>query len=101
MGMTYWPKMPLIILPQALRVPITGIVKPFIGPSQDTTNVSIVGLFDLLGIIQTGFADQKSVSPMTAPTGYLGAAFMFFVFCFAMSRYSMYMERRLATGYRR
>jgi general L-amino acid transport system permease protein len=51
--------------------------------------------------VQAGFADQKWVSPMTAPTGYFGAAVIFFIFCFGMSRYSMYMERRLATGYRR
>jgi len=101
LGLSYWMMMVFIVLPQALRIVIPGIVNTFIGLFKDTTLVSIVGLFDLLGIIQTGFADQKWVSPTTAPTGYLGAAFIFFVFCFAMSRYSMYMERRLATGYRR
>ena len=101
LGLTYWMMMILIILPQALRIVIPAIVNNFISLFKDTTLVSIVGLFDLLGIIQAGFADQKWVSPMTAPTGYLGAAFIFFIFCFAMSRYSMYMERRLATGYRR
>jgi general L-amino acid transport system permease protein len=101
LGLTYWMMMIFIILPQALRIVIPGIVNTFIGLFKDTTLVSIVGLFDLLGIIQAGFADQKWVSPMTAPTGYFGAALIFFVFCFAMSRYSMYMERRLATGYRR
>jgi general L-amino acid transport system permease protein len=101
LGLTYWIMMVFIVLPQALRIVIPGIVNTFIGLFKDTTLVSIVGLFDLLGIIQAGFADQKWVSPMTAPTGYLGAALIFFIFCFAMSRYSMYMERRLATGYRR
>jgi general L-amino acid transport system permease protein len=101
LGLTYWKLMVLIILPQALRIVIPGIVNTFIGLFKDTTLVSIVGLFDLLGIIQAGFADQKWVSPTTAPTGYFGAALIFFVFCFAMSRYSMYMERRLATGHRR
>ena len=101
LGLTYWKMMVLIVLPQALRIVIPGIVNTFIGLFKDTTLVSIVGLFDLLGIIQAGFADQKWVSPMTAPTGYFGAALIFFIFCFAMSRYSMYMERRLATGYRR
>jgi general L-amino acid transport system permease protein len=101
LGLPYWKMMALIVLPQALRIVIPGIVNTFIGLFKDTTLVSIVGLFDLLGIIQAGFADQKWVSPMTAPTGYMGAAFIFFIFCFAMSRYSMYMERRLATGYRR
>lgn len=101
LGLSYWHMMGLVVLPQALRIVIPGIVNNFISLFKDTTLVSIVGLFDLLGIIQAGFADQKWVSPMTAPTGYLGAAAMFFIFCFAMSRYSMYMERRLATGHKR
>ncbi|MDP9138922.1 MAG: amino acid ABC transporter permease [Pseudomonadota bacterium] len=101
LGLNYWKLMVLVVLPQALKIVIPGIVNTFIGLFKDTTLVSIVGLFDLLGIVQAGFADQKWVSPVTAPTGYFGAAFIFFVFCFAMSRYSMYMERRLATGYRR
>jgi general L-amino acid transport system permease protein len=101
LGLAYWKMMILIILPQALRIVIPGIVNNFISLFKDTTLVSIVGLFDLLGIIQAGFADQKWVSPMTATTGYFAAAAIFFVFCFAMSRYSMYMERRLARGYKR
>jgi general L-amino acid transport system permease protein len=101
LGLSYWKMMVLIVLPQALKIVIPGIVNTFIGLFKDTTLVAIVGLFDLLGIIQAGFADQKWVSPVTAPTGYFGAAFIFFIFCFAMSRYSMFMERRLARGYRR
>ncbi len=101
LGLTYWKMMDSIVLPQALKIVIPGIVNNFISLFKDTTLVSIVGLFDLLGIVQAGFADQKWVSPVTAPTGYFGAALMFCIFCFGMSRYSMYMERRLATGYRR
>jgi general L-amino acid transport system permease protein len=101
LGLSYWKMMVLVVLPQALKIVIPGIVNSFIGLFKDTTLVSIVGLFDLLGIVQAGFADQKWVSPSTAPTGYFGAAVIFFIFCFAMSRYSMYLERRLATGYRR
>jgi general L-amino acid transport system permease protein len=101
LGLSYWKMMVFIVLPQALKIVIPGIVNSFISLFKDTVLVSIVGLFDLLGIVQAGFADQKWVSPMTAPTGYFGAAMIFFVFCFAMSRYSMYLERRLARGYRR
>jgi general L-amino acid transport system permease protein len=101
LGLNYWKMMVLVVLPQALKIVIPGIVNSFISLFKDTTLVSIVGIFDLLGIVQAGFADQKWVSPMTAPTGYFGAALIFFLFCFGMSRYSMYMERRLATGYRR
>jgi general L-amino acid transport system permease protein len=101
LGLSYWKMMVLIVLPQALKIVIPGIVNSFISLFKDTVLVSIVGLFDLLGIVQAGFADQKWVSPMTAPTGYFGAAMIFFIFCFAMSRYSMFLERRLARGYKR
>jgi general L-amino acid transport system permease protein len=101
LGLSYWKMMVLIVLPQALKIVIPGIVNSFISLFKDTVLVSIVGIFDLLGIVQAGFTDQRWVSPMTAPTGYFGAAMIFFVFCFAMSRYSMYLERRLARGYRR
>jgi general L-amino acid transport system permease protein len=101
LGLSYWKTMTLIVLPQALRIVIPNIVNSFISLFKDTTLVSIVGLFDLLGIVQAGFADQKWVSPVTAPTGYFGAAAIFFFFCFAISRYSMYLEQRLATGYKR
>jgi general L-amino acid transport system permease protein len=101
LGLSYWKIMTLIVLPQALRIVIPNIVNSFISLFKDTTLVSIVGLFDLLGIVQAGFADQKWVSPVTAPTGYFGAAAIFFFFCFAISRYSMYLEQRLATGYKR
>src|SRR6185295_436757 len=101
LGLSYWKMMVLIVLPQALKIVIPGIVNSFISLFKDTVLVSIVGIFDLLGIVQTGFTDQRWVSPMTAPTGYFGAAAIFFIFCFAMSRYSMFLERRLARGYKR
>jgi general L-amino acid transport system permease protein len=101
LGLSYWKMMVLIVLPQALKIVIPGIVNSFISLFKDTVLVSIVGLFDLLGIVQSGFQDQKWVSPMTASTGYFGAAVIFFIFCFAMSRYSMFLERRLARGYKR
>jgi len=101
LGLTYWRMMVLIILPQALRIVIPGIVNSFISLFKDTTLVSIVGIFDLLGIVQSGFADQKWVSAATPPTAYFATAVIYWVFCFSMSRYSLYMERRLATGYKR
>jgi len=64
---------------------------------KDTTLVLIIGLFDLLGIVQANYTDPTWASPQTAVTGYVFAAFMFWVFCFGMSRYSIYMERRLET----
>jgi general L-amino acid transport system permease protein len=101
LGLTYWQSMGLIVLPQALKIVIPGIVNTFIGLFKDTTLVSIIGLFDLLGIVQSGFQDPKWASPQTGATGYFAAAAIFWMFCFLMSRYSQFMERRLTTTHRR
>jgi general L-amino acid transport system permease protein len=101
LGLSYWQMMRMIVLPQALKISIPNIVSNFIGLFKDTTLVLIIGIFDLLGIIQTSFADAKWASPNTGPTGYFTAALLFWVFCFAMSRYSIFTERRLATGHKR
>jgi general L-amino acid transport system permease protein len=101
LGLSYWKSMSLIVLPQALKIVIPGIVNTFIGLFKDTTLVSIIGIFDLLGIINSSFADPKWASPQTAPTGYFFAALMFWIFCFGMSRYSISMEERLHTGHKR
>jgi len=100
LGLNYWKMMRLIILPQALKLVIPAIVSTFIGLFKDTTLVSIVGLFDLLGQVQSSFADPKWSSPTTSHTAYLFTAMVFWVFCFSMSRYSVYMERKLDTGHR-
>jgi general L-amino acid transport system permease protein len=101
MGLSYWKMMRLIILPQALKIVIPGIVNSFISLFKDTSLVLIIGLFDLLGIVQFNFADTNWASPSTPATGYVFAAFVFWIFCFGMSRYSIYTERRLHTGHRR
>jgi general L-amino acid transport system permease protein len=101
LGLPYWNTMSLIVLPQALKIVIPGIVNTFIGLFKDTTLVTVIGVFDLLGIVITGFADAKWASPQTGATGYFTAAAMFWVFCFSMSRYSQYVERRLNTGHKR
>ena len=98
MGLPYWDSMRLIILPQALKVAVPGIVSTFIGLFKDTTLVSIIGLFDVLGI-------RVSIESSPEWKGIfweliLFAAVFFFICCFAMSRYSMYVERRLDTGHR-
>jgi general L-amino acid transport system permease protein len=93
--------MALVILPQALRYVIPGIVNNFIGLFKDTTLVLIIGLFDLLGIIQLHLTDPTWAAPQTAATGYVFAAVVFWLFCFAMSRYAHFMERRLAAGTKR
>lgn len=100
LGLNYWQMMRMIILPQALKLVIPGIVNSFIALFKDTTLVLIIGLFDFLGMIQSSYTDPKWASPVQSLTGYLFAACVFWFFCFAMSRYSIYMERRLDTGHR-
>ncbi len=101
LGMGYWASMRLIILPQALKIVIPGIVNSFISLFKDTSLVLIIGIFDLLGIVQSNFTDANWASPNTPATGYAFAAVVYWAFCFGMSRYSIYTERRLDTGYRR
>jgi general L-amino acid transport system permease protein len=101
LGLSYWRMMGLIVLPQALKLVIPGIVNTFIGLFKDTTLVLIIGLFDLLGIIQLNFTDSKWSTPGTSHTGYAFAAMVFWMFCFSMSRYSIFMENRLHTGHKR
>jgi len=101
LGLGYWQKMSLIVLPQALKLVIPGIVNTFIGMFKDTSLVLIISMFDLLGVVKQNFADANWATPQTAKSGLIFAAFVFWLFCFGMSRYSMYTERRLDTGYKR
>lgn len=97
LGLSYWKTMTFIILPQALKTVIPGIVNTFIGTFKDTTLVLIIGLFDFLGIIQSASQDAEWLGYHTE--GYVFAAFVYFCFCFGMSRYSMHLERKLHTGH--
>jgi len=101
LGLGYWRSMGLIVLPQALRHSIPGLVNNFISLFKDTSLVSIVGIFDLLQAVQSASADSVWAAPTRAITGYVFAGIVFWIFCFAMSRYSMFMERRLNTGHKR
>ena len=84
-----------IVLPQALRYVIPGIVNSFISLFKDTSLVSIVALFDLLGSLRASFSDPNWSTPTTAFTGFAFAGMIYFVFCFGMSRYSLFVENRL------
>jgi general L-amino acid transport system permease protein len=101
LGLSYWKSMSFIILPQALKHVIPGIVNSFIALFKDTSLVSIVGIFDLLNTVQASNSDLNWASEQQAVTGYIFAAAVFWVFCFSMSRYSIYMEHRLHTGHKR
>jgi general L-amino acid transport system permease protein len=101
LGLSYWQKTRLIILPQAIKLVIPGIVNTFIGLFKDTSLVSIIGMFDLLGIVRLNFTDASWATPVTPLTGLIFAGFVFWIFCFGMSRYSAFMERHLDTGHKR
>jgi general L-amino acid transport system permease protein len=101
LGLNWTQMMRMIILPQALKLVIPGIVNTFIGLFKDTTLVLIIGLFDFLGQIQSSYSDPAWASPVQAMTGYAFAAIVYWIFCFSMSRYSMFMERKLDTGHKR
>lgn len=101
LGLGYWQKMRLIVLPQAIKLVIPGIVNTFIGMFKDTSLVSIINMFDLLGIVRQNFADATWASAVTPITGLVFAGFIFWLFCFGMSRYSGFMERHLDTGHKR
>ncbi len=98
MGLKYWQSMRLVVLPQALKISIPGIVNTFIGLFKDTTLVIIIGLFDMLGMGRASLADAKWAG--LSSEVYISIALFFFLFCFAMSRYSLYLEGKLDTGHR-
>ena len=99
LGLGYWRSMGLIILPQALKLVIPGIVNTFIALLKDTTLVLIIGLLDILASVQASIIDPAWSD--VATEGYVFAAFVFWVFCFGMSRYSMTLEHKLDTGHKR
>ena len=101
LGLGYWQMMRLIILPQALRIVIPGIVNTFIGLFKDTTLVTIVGIFDFLRTIEATLIDPTWATPTTRSTGYAFAAIFYFLCCWGMSRYSIAVEKRLAAGQKR
>lgn len=96
LGLDYAQAMRLIILPQALKISIPGIVNVAVGLFKDTTLVSIIAMFDLVGMIR---------GPILASTDWNGvywelfgfAALLFFVVCYGISQYSQWLERQLQT----
>jgi len=96
LGLGYWRMMGLVILPQALRLVIPGLVNSFIALFKDTTLVLIVAIFDLLGQLRAAFADPSWATPVTLFTGFAFAGIVYFVVSFGMSRYAIFVERRLS-----
>lgn len=99
LGLDYWKAQRLIVLPQALKISIPGIVSTFIGMLKDTTLVVFVGLFDpLKAMADTIRASFEWKGAYWEPYIFVGS--IFFLLCFGMSRYSMYLERRLKRDHR-
>jgi general L-amino acid transport system permease protein len=95
LGLSWWKTTALIVMPQALRHVIPGLVNSFIALFKDTSLVSIVALFDLLGQLRASFSDPAWATPTTLFTGFAFTGLIYFIFCFGMSRYSLFVENRL------
>jgi general L-amino acid transport system permease protein len=95
LGLSWWKTTALIVMPQALRHVIPGLVNSFIALFKDTSLVLIVALFDLLGQLRAAFADPVWATPTTLFTGFAFTGLIYFAFCFGMSRYSLFVENRL------
>ncbi len=93
LGLGYWKATALVIMPQALRVAIPGIVNTSISVFKDSTLVMIIGLFDLLNIVKAGANDENWLG--SSAEGYVFVAVVFWVFCFGFSQYSQRLEGRL------
>lgn len=98
LGLNYWQSMQLIVLPQALKISIPGIVNTFIGLFKDTTLVVFIGLFDPLGIASAIRATSDWNGIYWELFIFIGV--MFFIFCFSMGRYSLYLEKKLQREHR-
>ena len=98
LGLDYWKSMRLIVLPQALKISIPGIVNTFIGLFKDTTLVGIIGLLDPLGLSNSIRASSEWNGIYWELFIFIGL--MFFVSCFAMGRYSLWLEKKLQRGHR-
>lgn len=99
LGLSYSRMMTFIVMPQALRIVIPGIVNTFIGLFKDTTLVITIGLIDLLGSTQNAAKDTNWLG--LAMEGYIFAALLFFIICYSISRYSQHLEKKLHTGHKR
>ncbi|MBG6240599.1 MAG: amino acid ABC transporter permease [Candidatus Symbiopectobacterium sp. Dall1.0] len=98
LGLGYWRMQGLVILPQALKLVIHGLVNTIIALFKDTSLVIIIGLFDLFSSIQQATVDPTWLGMSTE--GYVFAAMIYWIFCFSMSRYSQHLEKRFNTGHK-
>jgi general L-amino acid transport system permease protein len=98
LGLGYWPATLFVVLPQAVRISIPALVNTFIAFFKDTSLVAIIGLFDLLGTAKAVNVDPRWFG--FSVEVYIFAGALYFVFCYAVSRYSQWLEARLAVDRR-
>jgi general L-amino acid transport system permease protein len=101
LGLSFWKMMGLVVMPQALKIVIPGIVSTFIGLFKDTTLVLIIGLLDFLNSVQTATTNPEWSIKSVPYTGYVLVALIFWLHCYGMARYSHHLEKKLHTGHKR
>jgi general L-amino acid transport system permease protein len=100
LGLSYWQTQRLIVLPQALAMVVPGLMNNFIAILKDTSLVTIVSLYELTGSLGLALNSDADWRPFKIE-GYLFIALIYFVFCFAMSRYSLWVEKQVNKGKQR
>lgn len=94
LGLSYWQTQRKIVLPQALAMVVPGLMNNFISAFKDTSLVAIVSLFELAGAMNMAMNSDAEWRPFRLE-GYLFIAVIYFVFCFSMSRYSLWIEKQV------
>ena len=94
LGLTYWQTQRKIVLPQALAMVVPGIMNSFISIFKDTSLVAIVSLYELTGALGLALNSEADWRPFKIE-GYLFITLIYFAFCFAMSRYSLWIEHQV------
>jgi general L-amino acid transport system permease protein len=97
LGLSYWQTQRKIVLPQALAIVVPGIMNSFIAIFKDTSLVTIVSLYELTGAMSLALNSDANWRPFKVE-GYIFIALVYFAFCFAMSRYSLWIESRVSVG---
>lgn len=100
LGLSYWQTQRKIVLPQALAMVVPGIMNSFIAIFKDTSLVTIVSLYELTGALNLALNSDANWRPFKIE-GYFFIVLVYFAFCFAMSRYSLWVEKRLSAGKQR
>jgi general L-amino acid transport system permease protein len=100
LGLSYWQTQRKIVLPQALAMVVPGIMNNFIAIFKDTSLVTIVSLYELTGALGLALNSDADWRPFKIE-GYLFIALIYFIFCFSMSRYSLWVEKQVNKGKQR